>query len=255
MAKKILITGMSGLIGGLLKKHLLKEGGYELKALNRSYVEGVENHQGDISDLDSIKPAFVNQDAVVHLAAYLGSKGWQWEHENNVLGTYNVFEAARLAGVKRVVFASSGSTVSGFERIKPYKDIAEGNYEEVPAEVPMITRNQTRPAAIYGATKVWGEALGRHFSDAYGMSVICVRIGSVRKEDRPLSVRENAIYLGHSDVCQILRLCIGANRSINYNVFFAVSDNKWNYRDISHAREILGYIPKDSADSKLFVSE
>ena len=255
MAKKILITGMSGLIGGLLKEHLLDEGGYELEALNRSYVEGVENHQADISDLDAIKSAFEDQDVVVHLAAYLGSQGWQWQHENNVLGTYNVFEAARLAGVKRVVFASSGSTIRGFERIKPYKDIADGNYGEVPKQVPMITRDQIRPEAIYGVTKVWGEALGRHFSDVYDMSVICVRIGSVRKEDRPLSVRENAIYLGHSDICQILRLCIEADRSINYDVFFAVSDNKWNYRDISHAREMLGYIPKDSADNKLFVSE
>ena len=255
MAKKILITGMSGLIGGLLKTHLLKEGGYELKALNRSYVEGVENHQADISDLDAMKSAFVGQDVVVHLAAYLGSQGWRWQHESNVLGTYNVFEAARLAGVKRVVFASSGSTIRGFERIKPYKDIAEGNYEEVPNKVPMITRDQIRPEAVYGATKVWGEALGRHFSDAYDMSVICVRIGSVRKEDRPLSVRENAIYLGHRDISQILHLCVEADNSINYDVFFAVSDNKWNYRDISYSREILGYIPKDSADDKLFVSE
>jgi len=255
MAKNILITGMSGLIGGLLKTHLLKEGGYELKALNRSYVEGVENHQADISNLDAIKPAFEGQDVVVHLAAYLGSQGWRWQHENNVLGTYNVFEAARLAGVKRIVFASSGSTIRGFERIKPYKDIADGNYGEVPTDVPMITRDQIRPEAIYGATKVWGEALGRHFSDAYDMSVICVRIGSVRKENRPLSVRENAIYLGHSDICQILRLSIEAKKSIKYEVFFAVSDNKWNYRDISHAKEVLGYIPKDSADNKFFVSE
>ena len=140
MEKKILITGMSGLIGGLLKDHLLNEGGYELKALNRSYVEGVENHQADISDLDAIKPAFDGQDVVVHLAAYLGSQGWQWQHDNNVLGTYNVFEAARLAGVQRVIFASSGSAIRGFERVKPYKDIADGNYGEVPKDFRMITR-------------------------------------------------------------------------------------------------------------------
>ena len=255
MAKKVLITGMSGLIGGLLKDHLLNEGRYELKALNRNYVEGVENHQADISDLDAIKPAFGGQDVVVHLAAYLGSQGWQWQHDNNVLGTYNVFEAARLAGVKRVIFASSGSTIRGFERVKPYKDIADGNYGEVPEDFPMITRDQIRPEALYGASKVWGEALGRHFSDDYDMSVICVRIGSVRKENRPLSVRENAIYLGHSDICQMLQLCIEADQNINYDVFFAVSDNKWNYRDISHAREVLGYIPKDSADNNFFVSD
>ena len=65
----------------------------------------------------------MNQDTVVHLAAYLGSEGWDLQHSNNVVGTYNVFEAARLAGVKRVVFASSGATISGFEKIEPYKQI------------------------------------------------------------------------------------------------------------------------------------
>ena len=75
MARKILITGMSGLIGGLLKDHLLQDGGYDLKALNRSYVEGVENHQADISDLDAIKAAFEGQDIVVHHEAQLAG-GW-----------------------------------------------------------------------------------------------------------------------------------------------------------------------------------
>ena len=120
MTKNVLVTGMSGLIGGLLKKHLTSVGGYKLKALNRSNVNDVETHKGDISDLCSIKDAFLNQDTVVHLAAYLGSEGWEKQHANNVVGTYNVFEAARIAGVKRVVFASSGATISGFENIEQY---------------------------------------------------------------------------------------------------------------------------------------
>ena len=62
MVKKVLITGMSGLIGGLLKDHLIEQGGYELTALNRSHVDGVNNHQADISDIDAISPAFEGQD-------------------------------------------------------------------------------------------------------------------------------------------------------------------------------------------------
>ena len=251
MTKNILVTGMSGLIGGLLKDHLLSAGGYTLKALNRSDVHNVDTHKADISDLDSIKEAFMNQDTVVHLAAYLGSEGWDLQHSNNVVGTYNVFEAARLAGVRRVVFASSGATISGFEKIEPYKHIAAGEYEKVPKDFPMITCDQTRPQALYGATKVWGEALGRHYSDEHGMSVICVRIGSVRKENRPMRVRENAIYLGHRDICQVLHRSIDADPAIGYDVFFAVSDNKWNYRDISRSKTVLGYTPEDSADNKL----
>lgn len=255
MAKKVLITGMSGLIGGLLKDHLLELGGYELTALNRRPVDGVRNHQADISDIEAIKPAFAGQDVVVHLAAYLGSQDWEGQHAGNVVGTYNVFEAARLAGVKRVVFASSGNAIRGFEFVSPYKEIAAGQYDRVPEGFPLITHEQVRPEALYGAAKVWGEALGRHFSDDYGMSILCVRIGSVRRENRPMSVRENAIYLGHADVCQMLRLCIDAPESLEYDVFFAVSNNRWNYRDLSHPKEVLGYDPQESAEDNLFTPQ
>ena len=70
--KNVLITGMSGLIGGILRRHLEEKGDYKLRALNRSVVEGVDSFQGDISDLDAIRSAFQDQDVVVHLAAYLG---------------------------------------------------------------------------------------------------------------------------------------------------------------------------------------
>ena len=75
--KKVLITGMSGLIGGVLKDHLQALGGYELSALNRRPVEGVECFQADVADLDAIKPAFAGKDVVVHLAAYLGAVSWE----------------------------------------------------------------------------------------------------------------------------------------------------------------------------------
>ena len=252
MAKRVLITGMSGLIGGLLKDHLQQAGGYELAALNRRHVEGVTNFQADIADLEAIKPAFEGQDVVVHLAAYLGSPDWEGQHAGNVVGTYNVYEAARLAGVKRVVLASSGNAIRGFELVPPYSDIAAGNYDLVPADFPMITHEQVRPAALYGAAKVWGEALGRHFTDEFGISILCVRIGSVRRENRPQSVRENAIYLGHRDISQMLQRCIDAPDSVKYDIFFAVSNNRWNYRDLSHPKEVIGYEPQDSADDYPF---
>jgi uronate dehydrogenase len=252
MSKKVLITGMSGLIGGLLKDELQAAEGYELAALNRSHVEGVTNFQADIADLEAIKPAFQGQDVVVHLAAYLGGQDWQGQHASNVLGTYNVFEAARLAGVKRVIFASSGNAIKGFETVPPYSDIAAGQYDRVPTDIPMITHQQTWPAELYGAAKVWGEALARHFTDAFDMSFICVRIGSVRPTNKPASVRENAIYLSHRDIAQMLQKCVDAPDSVKYDIFFAVSNNRWNYRDISHAGEVIGYEPQDSAEDRLF---
>ena len=252
MTKKVLITGMSGLIGGLLKTHLTAKGGYELTALNRSSVEGVRTFQSDITDIESISPAFDNQDVVVHLAAYIGSQEWEHQHSVNVVGTYNVFEAARKAGVKRVIFASSGSAIRGFERVSPYKEIAEGTYHKVPKDFEMITHEQVRPDALYGATKVWGEALGLHFSAEYNLSVISVPIRVGKKENKPLSMRENASYLGHEDICNMLRLCIDAPDTIRCETVFAVSNNKWNYRDLTHAKEILGYKPVNSADDNFF---
>jgi nucleoside-diphosphate-sugar epimerase len=247
--KKVLITGMSGLIGGLLRRHLEGLGGYELSALNRRPVEGVQCYQADIADLEAIKPAFEGKDVVAHLAAYLGSDDWEGQLSNNVIGTYNVYEAARLAGVKRVVFASSGSTIAGFERVPPYDAIAEGRYEDVPEDFPRITHDIVRPQRIYGAAKVWGEALGRHFSDAYGMSVLCVRIGSVRRQNRPESTREYSVYLSHGDVAQALQKCIDAPDELRYDIFFALSNNRWGYRDLEHPRRVLGYEPEDSADA------
>ena len=252
MTKKVLITGMSGLIGGLLKEHLIAEGGYDLTALNRRNVDGIQTVQADIADMESIRPAFEGQDVVVHLAAYLGSQDWEGQHAGNVLGTYNVFEAARLAGVGRVIFASSGNAIRGFERVPPYSDIAAGRYDQVPENFPKITPNDVRPEALYGAAKVWGEALARHFSDDYDMSMLCVRIGSVTQIDIPRAIRENAIYLSHRDIATHLQACIDAPDDVRFGIFFAVSNNKWNYRDLTSSREVLGWEPQDSADNRLF---
>ena len=262
--KKVLITGMSGLIGGLLRRHLEDLGGYELTALNRRAVEGVKCFQADITNLEAIKPAFEGQDVVVHLAAYLGNGAFSDDIEGhvagNVVGVYNVYEAARLAGVKRVVFGSSGSTIQGFELVPPYSDIAAGRFDQVPEDFPMVTGEMVHPRGIYGAAKAWGEQLGHHFSDEYGLSVLCVRIGQVSRGNRPTSSplasrrrmptieRSYSVFLSHRDVCQIFQKCIDAPDDLLYDIFMAASNNKWNYRDIEHPRQVLGYVPQDSSD-------
>lgn len=247
--KKVLITGMSGLIGGLLGAHLQKVGGYEITALNRSKVEGVNSVQADISDLEAIKDAFQGQEVAVHLAAYLGSDDWPGQLNGNIVGTYNVFEAARLAGVKRVVFASSGNTLRGYETVEPYKALVEGRYDDVPDDMEMLTPKMIKPVGIYGAAKVFGEALASYYSDAYSMSFLCVRIGSVAKDNVPPAGRERSTYLSHGDVTQILHKCIDAPDDLMYDIFMATSNNKYGYRDLTHARDVIGYVPKDSADS------
>jgi len=249
--KKVLITGMSGLIGGILREHLEDLGGYELSALNRRSVEGVESFQADISDLDAIKSAFAGNDVVVHLAAYLGGDNWDQQLATNVVGAYNIYEAARLAAVKRVVFASSGATVSGLERLPPYEAIVSRRIDEVPSTWEKVTHETVDPIGLYGAAKIWGESLGRHFSSKHGLSALCVRIGRVSAENRPNEPRTYSVYLSHRDIAQMLQKCIDAPDDLKFGIFFATSDNKWGYRDLEHPRRVLGFEPQDSADSYL----
>lgn len=249
--KKVLITGMSGLIGGILRRHLESRGGYRLSALNRSPVEGVPCHQADISDPEAIKPAFAGQDVVVHLAGKIGEESWEATLNSNLIGVYNVLEASRLAGVKRVVFASSGSTVRGFETGEPYKALVEGRYDEVPETWPMVTHEVVCPKGLYSASKVWGEAICRHYAATYGLSVLCLRLGIVTADDRPHGPRQRALYLSHRDAAQALHLSIEAPESLSYEVFFAMSNNRWNYRDVSHARDVVGFVPRDSAEAAI----
>ena len=246
---KVLITGMSGLIGGILRRHLEGVGGYELSALNRSPVEGVKWFQADIADLESVEKACAGTEVVVHLAAFLGSDSWEGHLSGNIIGTYNALEAARRTGVKRVVFASSGATMVGYGTVEPYKALREGRYDDVPGDIPLLTEQMTWPQGIYGAAKVWGEAIGRHFSDAYGLSVICIRIGQVWPDDYPQVAADYTRWLSHRDMATMLHACIEAPDEVKFDIFNCTSNNRWAYRDLRHAREVLGWEPRDSADS------
>ncbi|HKW92022.1 MAG TPA: NAD(P)-dependent oxidoreductase [Methylomirabilota bacterium] len=245
--RQVLVTGMSGLIGGAVRRRL--EGRWMLRALNRRAVPGVETHQADIGDLDAIAPAFHEVDAVVHLAANVQpDPAWDAVLRDNVIGTYNVFEAARRAGVRRVIYASSGATVSRIEREAPYAALADGRYDEV-AEWPVLTHESPpHPHGLYGCSKLWGEALARHFADTTAMSMICLRIGHVSAADRPTRTREYSVWCSQRDIAQMVERCLVAPDSLRFDVFFVTSDNKWSYRDIEHARAVVGFVPEDRAE-------
>lgn len=247
-APHVLVTGMSGLIGSALRRRL--ESRYPLRALNRREVAGVPCHRGDIADLGAIEPAFKDIDVVVHLAAAAGG-GEPWESvlRHNLVGTYNVFEAARRAGVKRVIFASSGATVTGYEREEPYASLVAGRYAGL-ASWPMLTHESPlRPAALYGVSKAYGEALGRQYAEEHGLSILCIRIGRVNRENRPSSPRDFSVWLSQRDVVQVLDRAIAAPADLRYDIFFATSENRWGYRDLTHARSVLGFIPEDRAEA------
>jgi NAD+ dependent glucose-6-phosphate dehydrogenase len=122
--KKILVTGMSGLIRGVVRKQLQDQ--HTLSSLNRSDVPGLPTYRADIADFDG-------QDVVIHLAANAsGSASWAEILQANIVGTHDVFEAARQAGVQRVIFASSGTVVVGWEDDFPYHALVSGDEAALP---------------------------------------------------------------------------------------------------------------------------
>jgi len=244
---RVLVTGMSGLIGGALRRRL--EGRYALSALCRRAVPGIPTRQADIADLEAIQPAFVDIDVVVHLAAVVDSDApWEAVLRDNIVGAYNVFEAARRASVRRVVYASSGATISGHERDLPYAALVAGRYGEVSGWSGLTHEAPVRPAGLYGCSKVWGEALGRLYADTHGLSVICVRIGAVTPEDRPTASRHYSVWCSQRDIAQMLERCIAAPGEVRFEILYAVSDNRWGYRDLDRARRVVGFEPSDRAE-------
>lgn len=244
----ILVTGMSGLIGGLVRERL--EPRERLSAVNRQAVDGIPTTQADLADYDAIRPAFEGQEVVVHLAAKAGDN-FTWDEllQTNIVGTRNVLEAANDAGCRRVIFASSGATVAGWEQVEPYKALAEARYDDVPAEWPMIRHDMaTRPRGVYGATKVWGEAICRHYANTTAVSVLCIRIGFVNAADRPSRPRDFAVWCSQRDITEAIERCVFAPAELKFDVLFANSLNRWGYRDLTHAEEAVGFVPQDGAE-------
>jgi nucleoside-diphosphate-sugar epimerase len=240
---------MSGLIGGAVRRQL--EGKVKLRALNRRDVAGVDTVQADIADYNAIRRAFDGVDTVVHLAAVVAMDASMAQYAAvSLTGTYNVFEAAKDAGVRRVVYASSGATVSGWETEEPYKALIEGRYADVPTTWPKITYEwPVNPKGLYGASKVWGEALARHYTTTSDLSIICLRIGMVREEDRPLTPRDYSVWCSQRDISTMVDLCVTAKPDLRYDILFVESDNKWSYRDVERSQRVIGFTPQDAAEN------
>ncbi len=248
--KRVLITGASGLIGGVLRDAFVEQ--YTLSGVDIRPASGLESLVADMNDLEAVRPAFEGVDTVVDLAAVPSQfSPWSVVYENNIPSTYNTLEASRAAGVKRVIFASSNHATGMYETDHPYSAIVEGRYEGLdPLAIPYITTEMpVRPDGPYGIAKVFGEATGRYFSDQYGLSVLCLRIGTLNPESLPMNPRQFATLLTHRDLVHLVERCIEASDDLRFAIFYGVSNNKWRFWDISNARELVGYTPRDDAEA------
>jgi nucleoside-diphosphate-sugar epimerase len=239
--KKVLLIGAAGNVGmGFVSEYLKKYrksydlilGLHKVKGKDDS---GLEIRKADLSDLGRLRKAMRGVDVVINLAANPEPRAdFSDLVEPNLIGAYNVFEAARLTGVKRVIFASSVHAVRGYAKGSRVSD----------SDAP-------RPLNFYGATKVFAEALCHVYYKQHGISCLAIRIGAYISDDKKdivCPIRERYDYvISERDMGQLLHKSVVAKKSVKYGILAGVSNNKEQYLDLKSARKLVGYKPQDDA--------
>lgn len=245
----VVITGAGGTIGTVLRTELAD--GYALRTIDQLPGAGIDLAT-DVRRPGRMATVVAGADAVVELAANSSvSTSWERVLENNLAATVGTLEAARRAGVPRVVVASSNHVSGIHEREEPYASILAGRYEGFePGVFPRIrVDSPARPDSFYAVGKCGAEAAGRYYAEEHGLSVICLRIGTVNRENRPRNPREFATLLTHRDLAQLVRRCLEAPLDLRFAIFYGVSANTWRIWDIDDAASTIGYEPLDDAES------
>lgn len=263
---KVHITGVYGLIGNLVYRHLSQCGDrYDLygsgrriassrRAAEENIVRLPDDHFviADLADAEAVANAIDGMDAVLHIGAVPDpSASFEDVLSSNIVGTYNVLEACRKAGVRRLVYASSIMATWGYYlHQEPYRAIWEGRLEDIPEIIPLIKHTDLpRPTEPYSASKVWAEGFCRTYADAHNISTVCLRIGYVNKEDYCNHPRLNAVWCSNRDIVNVVELALEATVEPRFDICYGVSDNKHRWVDLEHSRERLGFVPQDSAES------
>jgi nucleoside-diphosphate-sugar epimerase len=247
--QNVVITGAAGLLGTVLTRGLGER--YQVLGIDRARKRGGSIRRANMAARPS--PAlFEGADFVVDLAGNPDADApWRSVWKNNLRATANALELAARANVRRVVFASSNHVTGMYERDSPYSSIVAGDYGRLdPDATPMISaRSPIRPDGWYAVGKAFGETAARYYSEAFGLSVICLRIGTVNSADRPRKPREFATLLTHDDLVRLVLGAMNAPDELRFGVYYGVSRNRWRFWDIDDSRDEIGYEPKDDAEA------
>jgi len=223
--KTVLITGATGDVG----THLAREfaGKYKLRLSDKRPIKAKNFVRADISKMSDALKITKGVDAIVHLGGYSVEGPWEGILQANLIGCYNIFEAARKNGVKRIVFPTSNHAMGYYRRDRKVDH-----------------RDYPKPDSRYGVSKVFGEALGSLYADKYGMEFMMVRIGNVHPF--PLDKRRLSIWISPRDIAQLVS--IGIDRpGIKFEIVYGISGNTRAWYDNSNAYR-LGYKPQDNAE-------
>jgi uronate dehydrogenase len=224
--RRVLMTGANGGVGTRLRK-LLKP---VYPALVLSDLRAPDDLQPDeefvpanLANYAEVESALEDVEGVIHLGGYSIEGPWETILQSNIVGTYNLYEAARCQGVKRVVFASSNHVVGFYPR----------DQKIGPDAVAL-------PDTRYGVSKLFGEGVAALYAYKYGVGTLAVRIGNVG--EKPLDKRRLAIWLKTEDLVSLIRLGL-EKPDLIFEVVYGMSDNQRAWWDNSHALS-LGYRPE-----------
>ncbi len=241
---RVLITGINGRIGRILQRGLE---GFEVVGCDREGPFSAQVLEADITDERALEQVFehFSPEYVVHLAGNPQVEApWASVLQDNLAGTRNVFEAARRAGARRVVFASSNHVTGAYEGFAPNLHL------HLEPEPRVITpTDPIRPDSLYGVSKAFGEALARFYCARFGLEAVCLRIGSVLEDDDPTkNVRHRKTWLSHRDLVHLVACALLAK--VTFGVYYGISDNRGAFWDVSNALAELGYAPKDDGGGR-----
>ena len=228
--KRVLLTGAAGGIGRRLRA-LLKPVYTELRCSDIKPPPDLMPDESfiaaDLARIEEVERAVAGAEGIIHLGGHSGEGSWETILNANIIGCYNLFEAARRQGVKRVVFASSNHAVGFYPR-----------HQRIGVDVTV------RPDSRYGVSKAFGEALGALYADKYGLGVLCLRIGNVA--DQPVDLRRLSIWLKPEDLVQLVRIGL-EHPDLRFEIFYGASFNERAWWDNSRAYA-YGYRPTGRAE-------
>lgn len=230
-SRRIVFTGASGGIGTMIRP-LLAELYPGLVLSDRVSPPDLRPAEtfvaADLTKLDEVANVVKGAHSVLHFGGHSVEGSWNTILNANIIGCYNLFEAARQAGVKRIVFASSNHAIGFYPRRK-----------KIGTDVTV------RPDSRYGVSKAFGESLGALYSDKHGIAVTCLRIGNVGP--RPLDVRRLSIWISPEDLVQLIRIGL-EHPKVRFEILYGASDNAASWWDNSRAMK-LGYRPAGKAEA------
>ncbi|MFT3819654.1 MAG: NAD(P)-dependent oxidoreductase [Rubrivivax sp.] len=230
MFDRLLLTGAAGSLGRVLRPRL--RGCCRVLRLSDiadlgEAAAGEELMPAPLQDKAAVMALLQGVQAVVHLGGLSTEHAFEEILPANIVGTYHVYEAARMHGTRRIVFASSNH-VTGF-------------YSQGETLTPAARK---RPDGYYGLSKAFGEDLAQFYFDRHGVETVSLRIGS--SFPAPVDRRMLATWLSYDDLERLVRAALTAP-VVGHTVIYGMSDNRGVWWDNTSARHV-GYCAQDSSE-------